>query len=85
MSSTLPVHVISLKYVIIFKTYTLLNLCQSWETFYQELAAERPYKASIRGIKLKLVELQAENSQARKIRAKKLGRNKEDSNEILYH
>ena len=36
-------------------------------------------------MKLRLVELQVENSQARKIRAKKLGRNWQDSNEILYY
>ena len=36
-------------------------------------------------MKLRLVELQAENSQARKIRAEKLGGNWEDFNGILYH
>ena len=36
-------------------------------------------------MRLKLVELQAEDGQARKIRAEKLGRNWDDSNEILHH
>ena len=44
----------------------------------------KPYKASIRGMRLRLVELQIEDSQARKIKAEKLGRNLEDSDEILY-
>ena len=33
------------------------------------------YKASIRGMKLKLVELQAEDGQVQKIKAEKLDRN----------
>ena len=53
--------------------------------FRQELAAEGPYKASIRGIRLRLVELQAEDGQVRKIRAEKLDGNWEDSNRILHH
>ena len=74
-SSTPPAHVASLKHVIICGTHALPDLCQSWETFRQELAAERPYKASIGGIRLRLVELQAEDGQAWKIRAEKLGGN----------
>ena len=36
-------------------------------------------------MRLRLVELQAEDGQARKIRVEKLGRNWEDSDEILHH
>ena len=36
-------------------------------------------------MKLRLVELQAEDSQVRKIRAEKLGGNWEDSDGILHH
>ena len=36
-------------------------------------------------MRLRLVELQAENSQARKIRAEELGENWEDSDGILHH
>ena len=36
-------------------------------------------------MKLRLVELQAENGQVRKIRAEKLGRNWQNSNKILHH
>ena len=84
-SSTLPSHVASLKHVIIGGTHALTDLCQSWKTFCQKLAAEGPYKASIRSIGLRLMELQAENGQARKIKAEKLGRNSEDSDRILHH
>ena len=55
--------------------HTLPDLCQSWEMFHQELAAEGSYQVSIRGMRLRLVELQAENGQARKIKAEKLGGN----------
>ena len=53
--------------------------------FRQELAAEDPYQASIRGMRLRLVELQAKDSQVRKIRAEKLGRNWEYSDKILHY
>ena len=84
-SSTFPAHVASLKHVIICGTHALPDLYQSWKTFRQELAAEGLYKASIGGMRLRLVELQAEDGQTRKIRAEKLGRSWEDSNEILHH
>ena len=80
----MPTHVASLNYVIICRTHALPNIYQSSETFHQEVAAESPYQASIGGIRLKLVELQAEDSQARKIRAEKLGRNWEDFDGILH-
>ena len=65
--------------------YTLPDLYLSWKTFHQELVAEGSYQASIRGMKLRPVELQAEDGQARKIRAEKLDGNWEDSNRILHH
>ena len=43
--------------------------------FRQELAAKSPYQASIEGMRLRLVELQAKDDQAQKIRAEKLGGN----------
>ena len=45
----------------------------------------RPYQASIRGMRLRLLELQAEDSQAWKTRAEKLGGNQEDLDGILHH
>ena len=74
-----------MKHVIICKTHALLDLYQSLETFRQELAAEGSYKTSIKEMRLRLVELQTKNGQARKIRVEKLGRNWEDSNRILNH
>ena len=53
--------------------------------FRQELAAESPYKASIRGMRLSIVELQAKDGWVRKIRAEKRGRNWEDSDRILHY
>ena len=85
VSSTPPSHIASLKHVIICETHTFPDLCQSWVTFYLELAAKSPYQVSIGGIRLRLVELQVENGQARKIRVEKLDRNWEDFNEILHH
>ena len=84
-SSTLLTYVASLKHVIICGTQAVPDLCQFWETFYQELPMKSPYQASIRGIRLRLVELQAEDSPVWKIGAEKLGRNREDSDGILNH
>ena len=84
-SSTSFAHLASLKHINICRTHTFPDLCQSWETFHQELSTKDPYQATIGGMKLMLVELQAENSQARKIRAVKLGRNQKNSNGILNH
>ena len=53
--------------------------------FCQELAVEGPYQASIGGMRLRLVELQAENGQVQKIRAEKLSGYWEDFDGILYH
>ena len=83
--STPPAHVASLKHVIICETHAFLNLYQSWETFRQELAAKSPYQASIRGMRLRLVELQAEDGLAQKIIAEKLHGNWKDSDRILHH
>ena len=48
------------------------------------VSSRRSYQVNIRGIKLRLVELQAKDIQVRKIRAEKLGGNWEDSDEILH-
>ena len=84
-SSTLPTHVVSLKHVIICRTHVFPDICQSWETLFQERAAEVCYQACIGGMRLRLVEQQAEDSQAWKIRAEKLGGNWEDSDRFLHH
>ena len=43
--------------------------------FRQKLVAESPYQAGIGGMRLRLVELQAEDGQVQKIGAEKLGGN----------
>ena len=63
-SSTFSAHVAFLKYIIICRMHAVPYIYQSWETFCQELAIEDPYQASIRGMRLRLVELQAEDGQA---------------------
>ena len=85
MSSTFPPHITSLKHIIICGIYALPDLCQLWETFCQELAAEGLYQACIGGMRLRLVELQVEDGQAWKIKTEKLGRNWKNSDRILYH
>ena len=85
VSSTFFAHVVSLKHIIICRTHILLDFCQSQELFCQKLAAKSTYQASIGGIRLRLVELQAENGQVQKIKAEKLDRNQKDSNEILHY
>ena len=85
VSSTSPTHVASLKHVIICRTHPFPDLCQFWETFRYKLAAECPYKASIKSMRLRLVELQTEDGQAQKIRAEELAGNLEDFNRILHH
>ncbi len=55
--------------VLICGTYILPRLCPFWEELRGKLAKKRPYKqASIRGQKLWLPELQAEDREAQKIR-----------------
>lgn len=62
--------------VYVFKTHVLSRLCQFWIQLWDKLALKGSYKAIIegqvyvRGLKLRLVELQTENSDAQKIWAK---------------
>ena len=85
VSNTSPTHIKSLKYNIIYRTYALPKLCQSQKTFYQKLAVEGSYQASIKGMRLRLVELQAENGQVQKIRAENLSGNQEDFDKIFHY
>ncbi len=59
--------------VLICKTHVLLRLPRFWETLRGELTGEGPYQpASLRGMRLRLPELQAEDQEARRIRAQSL-------------
>lgn len=53
--------------------------------FHQALTVENLYQASIKDIKPRLVELQAENSQVQKIRVKEIGKRWQDFDKILYY
>ena len=55
--------------VLICGTHVLPHLRQFWETFRTELADEKPYKASIGGMRLRLAELQESDDEAQKLRA----------------
>ena len=77
-SSLTPLH-----QVLICRTHVLPQPRQFWNTLRQELSAEGPYKASIGGRKLRLHELQEEDSQAQKIRAEK-SEGREDTG-VLHH
>ena len=63
-SSSLPSH---LHQVLICGTYVLPQLRQFWQGLRKELAQEGPYVVG--GMRLRLHELQAEDEQARKLRA----------------
>ena len=53
--------------------------------FCQKLAVKCSYQASIGGMKLSLVKLQAKDGQEQKIRAEKLSENWQYSNRILHY
>ena len=55
--------------VLICGTHVLSYLRQFWETFRTKLADEKPYKASIGGMRLRLAELQESDDEAQKLRA----------------
>ena len=83
-SSSLPSH---LHQVLICGTYVLPQLRQFWDGLRGELASEGPYTVSIGGMRLRLHELQAEDEQARKLRAdQQLGQQGwDDIDRILHH
>ena len=83
--SPFSTYIASLKYIIICEMYALLNLYQFWKIFYQELAAKGTYQARIKSMRLRLAELQVEDSQVQKIKIEKLEGNWEDSNGILHY
>ena len=82
--SSRPSH---LHQVLICGTYVLPQLRHFWDGLRRELASEDPYKASIGGMRLRLHELQAEDKQARKLRAdQQLGQQGwDDIDGVLHH
>ena len=62
-----------------------MTYISSVKGFRQELAVESPNQASIEGMRLRIIKLQAEDDQAQKISVKKLSRNWQDSDKISHH
>ena len=73
--------------VLICGTYVLPQLRHFWDGLQRELASENPYTASIIGMRLRLHELQAEDEQARKLKAnQQLGQQGWDNIDgVLHH
>ena len=73
-------------HIIICGTHVFPQLRQFWDTLRQDLTSEGPYKVSIGGMRLRLQELQEEDTQAQMIRAEKLGKDGwEDTDGILHY
>ncbi len=58
--------------VLICGTAVLSQLRQFWDTIWSKLADESPYIVSIRGMRMKLSELQDDDKEAKKLRLKGL-------------
>ena len=76
---------LSLHRVFIYGTHVLLQLRQFWDMFQAELGAEGPYQVSIGAMRLRLLELQKSDNEARKIRAEGLKSNYEEVDRVLHH
>ena len=70
--------------VFIYGTYALPQLRRFSSTFWTEFADERPYKASIGSMRLKLQELQETDCEAQKLRQQKAD-SFEEINGIFHH
>ncbi len=53
--------------VLICGTHVLSHLCQFWTRLQDKLAHKRHYQVSVRGLRLRLPELQAEDYRAWKV------------------
>ena len=71
--------------VLICGTHVLPQLRQFWDTFRAELGTEGPYQVSIGAMRLRLLELQESDDEARKIRAEGLKNNYEEVDGVLHH
>lgn len=56
-----------------------------WHTILTQLADKSHHKASIRGVRLRLQELQAKNQQVEKIKTKKLEKSWKNIDKTLHH
>ncbi len=73
--------------VLIYGTHILPQLCQLWTQLRGKLAHKEPYQqASIRGLRLRLPELQAEDQEAQRVREQGLKDDwEENADGILCH
>ncbi len=58
--------------VFICGTVVLPQLCQFWDTIWNELADKGPYTASIRSIRIGLSEWQDEDKEPKKLRSEQV-------------
>ncbi len=71
--------------VLICGTVILLQLRQFWDTLQSKLAAEGPYTASIRGMRMRLPELHDDDKEAMKLRLKGLLEGWKDIEQMFYY
>ncbi len=58
--------------VFIYGIVILPQLRQFWDTLQNKLAAEGPYTTSIKGLRMRLLELQDDNKEVMKLRSEEL-------------
>ncbi len=68
----------SLHLVLICGIVVLLQLRQFWDTIQSELADEGPYTTTIRGMRMRLPELQDNDKEPMKLRSERLSEGWED-------
>ncbi len=71
--------------VLICGTVVLLQLCQLWDIIRSKLADEGLYTASIRGMRMRLPELQDDDKEAMKLRSEGLPEGWEDIEQVLHY
>ena len=71
--------------ILVCGTTVLPQLRQFWDSFQSEIANEGPYNISIGAIRLRLLDLQSDNNQVRKLRAADLLKRWEDIERVLQY
>lgn len=71
--------------VLICKTAILLQLCQFWNTIQSKLAEKCPYTLSIRGMRIRLLKLQKNDKEAKKLRSKRLTEGWKNIEQVFYY
>ena len=71
--------------MLIYKTVVLLQLCQFWDTIWSKLADKGPYVASIKGMRMRLPELQDNDKEAMKLRSERLPEGWKNIEQVFYY